>query len=98
MKFITVLASLPLAAAFAPNSAFSNSRVSTELDAATIQFVRGLEEKVVPDVKLTRARDGSSGNCKFVWFVNHCEFNGMEMCYTDFISMLNEVLNVFFFS
>jgi photosystem II protein len=40
----------------------------TELD-ATIQFVRGLDEKVVPDVKLTRARDGSSGVATFQ-FVN----------------------------
>jgi photosystem II protein len=65
MKFITLLAaSLPLAAAFAPNSAFSSSRVSTELD-ASIQFVKGLEEKVVPDVKLTRAKDGSSGIATF---------------------------------
>jgi len=30
-----------------------------------IQFVRGVSEKVVPDVKLTRARDGSSGVATF---------------------------------
>jgi len=64
MKSFAVLASLPLAAAFAPNAAFSTTRVSTELD-ASIQFVRGLEEKVVPDVKLTRAKDGSSGVATF---------------------------------
>jgi len=38
---------------------------TTELEAAAIQFVRGLDEKVVPDVKLTRARDGSSGIATF---------------------------------
>eukprot|EP00581_Thalassiosira_minuscula_P010689 CAMPEP_0183727864 /NCGR_PEP_ID=MMETSP0737-20130205/26603_1 /TAXON_ID=385413 /ORGANISM="Thalassiosira miniscula, Strain CCMP1093" /LENGTH=136 /DNA_ID=CAMNT_0025959615 /DNA_START=115 /DNA_END=525 /DNA_ORIENTATION=- len=42
------------------------TRFSTSLDAkAEIQFVKGLEEKVVPDVKLTRARDGSSGTATF---------------------------------
>jgi len=73
MKFITILAaSLPFAAAFAPN-AFSNSRVSTELAAnAAIQFVRGLDEKVVPNVKLTRARDGSSGVASFVFKNPNC--------------------------
>ena len=46
----------------------ASSSTTTELD-ATIQFVRGLDEKVVPDVKLTRARDGSSGVATFQ-FVN----------------------------
>ncbi|EED92474.1 nuclear copy of photosystem II protein psbW, partial [Thalassiosira pseudonana CCMP1335] len=32
---------------------------------AQIQFVKGLEEKVVPGIKLTRARDGSSGIATF---------------------------------
>ena len=32
---------------------------------AEIQFVRGLTEGVVPDVRLTRARDGSSGVATF---------------------------------
>lgn len=53
---------------FAPLPLSSSSRLATELD-ATIQFVRGLDEKVVPDVKLTRARDGSSGVATFQ-FVN----------------------------
>jgi photosystem II protein len=40
--------------------------VSTELYAdASIQFVKGLDEKVVPDIKLTRARGGSSGTATF---------------------------------
>ena len=41
-----------------------SSSSSSSLD-ASIQFVRGLEEKVIPDVKLTRARDGSSGVATF---------------------------------
>jgi Psb28 protein len=80
MKFLTlVAASLPLAAAFAPSpAAFTASvrRISststTELDAATISFVRGLEEKVVPNVKLTRARDGSSGVATFSFKNPNC--------------------------
>ena len=32
---------------------------------AEIQFVRGLTEQCVPDVRLTRARDGSSGVATF---------------------------------
>jgi len=28
---------------------------------AKIQFIRGLSEKVLPDVRLTRSRDGSTG-------------------------------------
>lgn len=54
--------------AFSPStpSTLSSSRFDTSLDAAAqIQFVRGLEEKVVPDIKLTRARDGSSGTATF---------------------------------
>lgn len=53
--------------AFSPSSpTLQSSRFSTSLDAeAEIQFVRGLEEKVVPDIKLTRARDGSSGTATF---------------------------------
>merc|ERR1712174_71849 len=39
--------------------------LSTLLNAAEIQFVKGLQEKVVPDIKLTRARDGSSGIATF---------------------------------
>ena len=61
----------PLAAAFAPASTYSSSRMSTELD-ATIEFVRGLEEKDVPDVRLTRARDGSSGVATFKFSNPNC--------------------------
>lgn len=76
MKFLSFLAaaaaaSMPLATAFAPmphSSSLSPSSTtpsSTALSAAAIQFVRGLDETVVPDVKLTRARDGSSGTATF---------------------------------
>lgn len=72
MKFLSFLATcLPFAAAFAPNSSFFSSRLSTELD-ASIQFIRGLDEKVVPDVKLTRARDGSSGVATFMFNNPNC--------------------------
>ncbi|NEP02779.1 MAG: photosystem II reaction center protein Psb28 [Symploca sp. SIO2E9] len=32
---------------------------------AEIQFYKGINEEVVPDVKLTRSRDGSSGTATF---------------------------------
>lgn len=32
---------------------------------AVIQFVRGINEEVVPDVRLTRSRDGSNGRAIF---------------------------------
>jgi photosystem II 13kDa protein len=34
---------------------------------ATIQFSRGIDETVVPDVKLTRSKDGSRGTATFVF-------------------------------
>jgi photosystem II protein len=75
MKFISLVALAPLAAAFAPSSQINNknSRVSnSSLDAASIQFVRGLEEKVIPSVKLTRATDGSSGVARFAFDSPNC--------------------------
>ena len=55
--------------AFSPSSPAlltPSARLSTSLYAAAeIQFVKGLEEKVIPDIKLTRARDGSSGIATF---------------------------------
>jgi len=68
MKIFALLASsFTIASAFVPNTpAFHNSRISnTELEAASIQFIRGYNEKVVPGVKLTRAKDGSSGIATF---------------------------------
>ena len=32
---------------------------------AVIQFIKGLDEKVLPDVRLTRSRDGSTGTATF---------------------------------
>ena len=32
---------------------------------AKIQFIKGLDEKILPDVKLTRSRDGSTGTATF---------------------------------
>ena len=67
---LLVAVSASLSSAFAPVASTSNRRLessSTALDAAAIQFVRGLDEKVVPDVKLTRARDGSSGIATFTF-------------------------------
>jgi photosystem II protein len=37
------------------------------VDATSIQFIRGITEPSVPDVKLTRSRDGSSGVATFVF-------------------------------
>ena len=34
---------------------------------AKIQFIKGLNEKVLPDVRLTRSRDGSTGTATFVF-------------------------------
>mmetsp|Transcript_6389 Transcript_6389/g.15500 ORF Transcript_6389/g.15500 Transcript_6389/m.15500 type:complete len:147 (+) Transcript_6389:221-661(+) len=57
-----LVATASLTSAFAPVPA--NTRMTTELN-GSIQFVRGLEEKCIPKVKLTRARDGSSGVATF---------------------------------
>jgi photosystem II protein len=35
--------------------------------AAEIQFFRGVEEPVVPDIRLTRSRDGRTGQALFVF-------------------------------
>ena len=65
MKLISILAAIvPLATAFAPAQPARLSTTKLFAD-ASIQFVRGLDEKVVPDIKLTRARDGSSGTATF---------------------------------
>ena len=34
---------------------------------AAIQFFRGVNEPVVPDIRLTRSRDGRTGQAKFVF-------------------------------
>ena len=73
MKVLSFLAtSLAVVSAFAPITTPGASRLSTELYSeaevrAQIQFVRGLEEKTIPRVKLTRAKDGSSGVATFLF-------------------------------
>lgn len=59
-----LVATASLSSAFAPVPAIT--RMTTELN-GSIQFVRGLDEKCIPDVKLTRARDGSSGIATFTF-------------------------------
>nr|YP_009312981.1 Photosystem II protein W [Helminthora furcellata]SCW21235.1 Photosystem II protein W [Helminthora furcellata]SCW24095.1 Photosystem II protein W [Helminthora furcellata] len=45
---------------------------------AVIQFIKGIDETVVPDVRLTRSRDGSTGTATFR-FTNPTILNvGME--------------------
>jgi photosystem II protein len=34
---------------------------------ARIQFSRGINEEVVPDVRITRSRDGSNGSATFIF-------------------------------
>mmetsp|Transcript_26221 Transcript_26221/g.53742 ORF Transcript_26221/g.53742 Transcript_26221/m.53742 type:complete len:146 (-) Transcript_26221:167-604(-) len=65
MKVLSVASMIPMAAAFAPTPAFNTARASSSELFAEIQFVKGLTEKVIPDIKLTRARDGSSGIATF---------------------------------
>lgn len=60
-----LIATASLSSAFAPVPA--TTRSSTSQLNGSIQFVRGLDEKTVPNVKLTRARDGSSGIATFVF-------------------------------
>lgn len=35
--------------------------------ASSMQFIKGIDEPTIPDVKLTRSRDGSSGTATFVF-------------------------------
>eukprot|EP00243_Klebsormidium_subtile_P003788 TRINITY_DN17396_c0_g1_i1.p1 TRINITY_DN17396_c0_g1~~TRINITY_DN17396_c0_g1_i1.p1 ORF type:complete len:207 (+),score=43.91 TRINITY_DN17396_c0_g1_i1:126-746(+) len=57
------------AAAFAvpSSSTFQGARKGAIAMGAGIQFIRGVNEAVVPDVKLTRSKDGSSGTALFVF-------------------------------
>jgi len=73
MKLIVILAAslATLASAFAPSnplrSMVSSHRTTSQLymAGASIQFVKGLPEKVIPEIKVTRAKDGSSGIATF---------------------------------
>lgn len=42
---------------------------------AQIQFLQGVNEEVIPDVRLTRSRDGSNGTATF-YFQNPTVLNG----------------------
>ena len=55
------------ATAFAPSThpTFRSASATQLFMDPEIQFVRGVSEKVVPNVKLTRAKDGSSGVAYF---------------------------------
>ncbi|EFN58604.1 hypothetical protein CHLNCDRAFT_19726 [Chlorella variabilis] len=35
--------------------------------ASSMEFIKGIEEPTIPDVKLTRSRDGASGTATFVF-------------------------------
>ena len=59
-----LVATASLSSAFAPLPA--TTRSTSQLN-GSIQFVRGLDEKCIPNVKLTRARDGSSGIATFTF-------------------------------
>mmetsp|Transcript_38538 Transcript_38538/g.44915 ORF Transcript_38538/g.44915 Transcript_38538/m.44915 type:complete len:151 (+) Transcript_38538:80-532(+) len=74
LKVFLVLFVVPLSCAFGPTPTFKNGYQSkTALFAgASIQFVKGLEEKVVPNVKLTRSKDGSSGVASFNFANPNC--------------------------
>lgn len=37
------------------------------LNAATLEFIRGIEEPSIPEVRLTRSKDGSNGTATFVF-------------------------------
>lgn len=43
----------------------NNSRLSVMMVKPTIQFIQGTDEKTVPDVKLTKSRDGTNGMAIF---------------------------------
>jgi photosystem II protein len=62
-----LVATASLSSAFAPVPATTRSATSTSELYGSIQFVRGLEEKCIPNVKLTRAKDGSSGIATFLF-------------------------------
>ena len=66
LSYISAACFASVATAFAPISSGRDSTTVLCAEAsAEIQFVRGLTEKCVPDVRLTRARDGSSGVATF---------------------------------
>lgn len=55
----------------APRTAFSGSitapKRAVACDAASLQFIRGISEPTVPEVKLMRSRTGTSGSALFIF-------------------------------
>jgi photosystem II protein len=47
------------------NSDFAHCKIGLRNMAARIQFSIGIDEEVVPDVRITRSRDGSNGTATF---------------------------------
>lgn len=50
--------------------------------AAKVQFIKGVEEPTIPDVRLTRSRDGSSGVATFT-FQNPAVFDASSEVRAD---------------
>lgn len=55
-----------LTGAFTPVPSARQGVSSSQLQ-GSIQFIKGFDEKCIPDVKLTRAKDGSSGIARFMF-------------------------------
>ena len=51
----------------APRPSLAPTRPSLAAEATSLQFIKGVIEPSVPDVSLTRSRDGSSGVATFVF-------------------------------
>lgn len=69
---------------------------------AQIQFLRGIDEEVIPDVRLTRSRDGSSGTATFYFqnpkvlsSGNVDEITGMSMIDEEGVMTTREVKGKF---
>lgn len=61
------LSSLPLRSAAINAPSTSSTRATVVMEGAVIQFIRGIDEQSIPDVRLTRSRDGSNGTATFVF-------------------------------
>eukprot|EP01024_Parvocaulis_polyphysoides_P075467 TRINITY_DN97528_c0_g1_i1.p1 TRINITY_DN97528_c0_g1~~TRINITY_DN97528_c0_g1_i1.p1 ORF type:complete len:170 (-),score=16.59 TRINITY_DN97528_c0_g1_i1:188-655(-) len=48
-------------------SASRRRPLQVSADAAVLQFIRGVNENTVPDVRLTKSRDGSGGTATFIF-------------------------------
>jgi len=85
---VLFVVSISLSSAFAPayRTSFTASRQYSMQLEASIQFVRGLDEKVVPNVKLTRAKDGSSGVATFT-FANPNVFDASTASMGEILGM-----------